>query len=67
MLTRRAFSLSVVSLALLAAVGTSGCEKKSDDLVVGAFLSLSGSDATFGEDTKEGIELALEELSLIHI
>jgi len=63
MLTRRAFSLSVVSLALLAAVGTSGCEKKSDDLVVGAFLSLSGSDATFGEDTKEGIELALEELN----
>ncbi len=63
MLTRRAFSLSLVSLSLLATVGTAGCEKKTDDLVVGAFLSLSGSDATFGEDTKEGIELAVEELN----
>lgn len=63
MLTRRAFSLSVVTLGLLAATGTAGCEKKTDDLVVGAFLSLSGSDATFGEDTKEGIELAVEELN----
>jgi branched-chain amino acid transport system substrate-binding protein len=63
MLTRRVFSLVAVSAAVLALTGSTGCEKKSDDLVVGAFLSLSGSDATFGEDTKEGIELAVEELN----
>jgi branched-chain amino acid transport system substrate-binding protein len=30
---------------------------------VGAYLSLSGEDAAFGVDTKEGIELAVEELN----
>ncbi len=63
MLTRRRFTLSLVTVGLVAisATGSTGCEKKSDDLVVGAFLSLSGSDSTFGTDTKDGIELALDE------
>jgi branched-chain amino acid transport system substrate-binding protein len=61
MLTRRVFTLSVVSLGLVALTGAAGCEKKTDDLTVGAFLSLSGSDSTFGTDTKDGIELALDE------
>ncbi|MBK6464438.1 MAG: ABC transporter substrate-binding protein [Myxococcales bacterium] len=63
MLTRRRFTLSLATLGLVvvAAAGSTGCEKKSDDLVVGAFLSLSGSDSTFGTDTRDGIELALDE------
>jgi branched-chain amino acid transport system substrate-binding protein len=52
---------------LLAGVATSAlfsfsCSRKRDDeIVVGAYLSLSGPDSTFGADTKEGIELATEE------
>src|SRR4051812_20754711 len=30
---------------------------------VGAYLSLSGEDAAFGTDTKEGIELAMDEVN----
>lgn len=63
MLTRRRFTLSLATLGLLvvSAAGSAGCEKKTDDLVVGAFLSLSGSDSTFGTDTRDGIDLALDE------
>jgi len=32
-------------------------------ITVGAYLSLSGSDSTFGIDTKEGIEMATEEVN----
>ncbi len=46
-------ALSVVGLAC------DGCKSKSDDIPVGAFLSLSGSDSTFGTDTRDGIELAV--------
>ena len=38
-----------------------GCKSKSDEIVVGSYLSLSGPDSTFGSDTREGIDLALEE------
>ncbi len=61
MFTRRLFTLSLVTLALVAAAP--GCTKKSDDLVVGAYLSLSGSDSTFGTDTRDGVELALDEIN----
>jgi branched-chain amino acid transport system substrate-binding protein len=46
-------ALSVVGLAC------DGCKSKSDDIPVGAVLSLSGSDSTFGTDTRDGIELAV--------
>ena len=50
--------------ALLAfGVGALACAKKSDDIPVGAYLSLSGSDSTFGTDTRDGIELAVQELN----
>lgn len=53
-------------LAIFAAVGllgasSSSCRKAGgggDHITVGAFFSLSGSDSTFGIDSKEGIELA---------
>jgi branched-chain amino acid transport system substrate-binding protein len=60
MLTRRLFTLGLATLAITALSAT-GCGKKSDEINVGAFLSLSGSDSTFGTDTREGIELAVEE------
>jgi len=44
----------------------SGCSKSStgDQLItVGAFLSLSGAESTFGIDTREGIEMATEEVN----
>ncbi len=64
------FSRSI-SLVLLSAVGLVACNssKKTDgagaagsnEIVVGAYLSLSGGEATFGSDTRAGIDLALEE------
>ena len=38
-----------------------GCKPKTDAIVVGSYLSLSGVDSTFGTDTRDGIELALEQ------
>lgn len=62
MLSRRVFSLSLCSLALASLVGLgTGCSKKTDEIPVGAYLSLSGADSTFGTDTREGIELAVDE------
>ncbi len=61
MLTRRSV-IALSSLALLTTLGVSACNKKSEDeIVVGAFLSLTGADSTFGLDTKKGIELAVEQ------
>ena len=60
MITRRAFTLAAASLAVLT-LAASGCTKTSDEIVVGAYLSLSGSDSTFGTDTKDGIELAADQ------
>lgn len=60
--TRRSFTLSLVATGLLA-LAASGCGNKSNEIPVGAFLSLSGADATFGTDTRDGIELAVEALN----
>jgi branched-chain amino acid transport system substrate-binding protein len=43
-----------------------GCSKgdgASDELTVGAFFSLSGADAAFGNDSREGIEMATDEVN----
>jgi branched-chain amino acid transport system substrate-binding protein len=41
-----------------------GCAGPSnDELVIGEFGSLTGNDATFGQSTKEGVQLALAELT----
>lgn len=62
MISRRAFTLAAASLTVFT-LGASGCTKNSDEIVVGAYLSLSGSDSTFGTDTKDGIELAVQEVN----
>lgn len=59
-ISRRIFITAAVATALAVASAT-GCKSKSDEIVVGSYLSLSGPDSTFGSDTREGIDLALEE------
>ncbi|MBN9166131.1 MAG: branched-chain amino acid ABC transporter substrate-binding protein [Myxococcales bacterium 68-20] len=59
MVSRRVFGVGV---SLAAALLLVGCEKDDpNEIKVGAYLSLSGADSTFGTDTREGIELAVEE------
>jgi branched-chain amino acid transport system substrate-binding protein len=49
-------------LALVVAVA--GCGKSAqDELVIGEYGSLTGGDATFGQSTKAGVEVALDELT----
>ena len=58
------FALSVALLlgtSLLVAGCGGGAQK--DELVVGVYGSLTGGDATFGQSTKSGVELALAELT----
>ncbi len=52
-----------LALALAATAVLGGCKKKTNDIPVGAYLSLSGVDSTFGTDTKEGIDLAVEQVN----
>lgn len=61
MLTRR--SVIVISSLAVLGMGGAACSKKAADneIVIGSFLSLTGSDSTFGLDTKKGIDLALEQ------
>ncbi len=62
MISRRSFTLGASVLAFSAL--SLGCPKKADDtILVGAFLSMSGSDSTFGTDTRAGIELAVDEVN----
>jgi branched-chain amino acid transport system substrate-binding protein len=53
-------------LAVLAAVAVSwlvGCGGSGqEELVIGEYGSLTGNDATFGQSTKAGVEVALDEL-----
>lgn len=55
-------SKSMILLALLG-VGLQGCTKKSNDILVGEYGSLSGNDATFGTSTNKGIRLAFDEIN----
>ena len=53
-------AVAAVSVALLSGAG---CKPKGDEIIVGAYLSLSGPDSTFGTDTREGVDLAQDELN----
>lgn len=60
-LTRRLFTFGFATAAISILAGT-GCGRNNEqEISVGAYLSLSGSDSTFGTDTRDGIELAVEE------
>jgi len=62
MLTRRLFTLGLSTL-VVSTLACGGCTKQADEIKLGAFLSLSGSDSTFGTDTRDGIEMAIEEVN----
>lgn len=56
---QRFFCLSVLGLFL-----ATGCTKKSaNEIVIGHFASMTGSEATFGTSTDDGIKLAVEEIN----
>jgi branched-chain amino acid transport system substrate-binding protein len=52
--------LPIVAVAALIAAGCGG--SSTDELVIGEYGSLTGSDATFGQSTKKGVEVALDDL-----
>ena len=62
-LGRRVFGTAFAAVGMLALVAGEGCKAKTDDIAVGAYLSLSGSESTFGTDTKDGIELAMQQVN----
>jgi branched-chain amino acid transport system substrate-binding protein len=47
---------------VLLAVSVAGCKRSQKEITVGAFLPLSGSDATFGSEARDGMELAVDQL-----
>jgi len=58
------FNLIVQTLAVLGAVLFAGTTARAaDPIVIGHFGSLTGGTATFGISTKEGIELAKDEIN----
>lgn len=70
------FSLVALTLALTATLSVTGCNKKptgesvgapqgvvGDEILVGEFGSMTGSEATFGEMTHKGIQMAFDEVN----
>jgi branched-chain amino acid transport system substrate-binding protein len=54
----------LLSAALVTALSVISCTKKStNEIVVGHFGSMTGSEATFGQSTDEGIRLAFDEIN----
>ena len=54
--------LSCVALVSLA-MGCNGSKPATNEIVIGHYGSMTGSEATFGESTDNGIKLAVEELN----
>jgi len=60
-MTSRFRLLALCALTTLVLGSCSG-RKAADEIVIGEYGSLTGNDATFGQSTKEGVELALSQL-----
>src|SRR6188508_1372204 len=65
---RGAASRLLLGAALLS--GLAGCERKSSgtsdtggDIVIGMYGSLTGNDGSFGQSSKEGTQLAVDEIN----
>ena len=63
MISRRSFvGRAAMGGVVLAVPNIVGC-RKSGDIVVGAILGLSGEDSSLGQETKEGMIIALDEIN----
>ena len=67
-MTRAAASRLLLAAVLMA--GATACERKSDnaadsngDIVIGMYGSLTGDGASFGQSSKEGTQLAVDEIN----
>ena len=55
---------ALAAMVAASALAAGGCKRKAPpDLQVGVFLPLSGSDATFGTDARDGIQLAVDAIN----
>lgn len=64
MISRRRFLGGVAAgSAVVGAPWAVGCKKTTNEIVLGAILGLSGENSSLGVETKEGIEMALEEIN----
>lgn len=59
--TRRILALVCIGWVAIATAGCGG--KAENELVIGEYGSLTGNDATFGQSTKNGVDLAMTELA----
>ncbi len=58
------FAVAVVVLGLtLIGAGCDGAKTNTSEIVIGHYGSMTGSEATFGESTDNGIKLAIEEIN----
>ncbi|MFN9066664.1 MAG: ABC transporter substrate-binding protein, partial [Bdellovibrionales bacterium] len=48
---------------ILSLVTLVGCTKKTDEILVGEFGTLTGSEATFGQSTNKGLRMAFDEIN----
>lgn len=55
------FILFTLVVVLLIGLAFAGCKKEAKEIVIGGVGPVSGEAATFGQSTKEGCELAVEE------
>jgi branched-chain amino acid transport system substrate-binding protein len=66
-MTRRSAPIALAGIAAALAALAFGCGKDGgpkgpEELVIGEYGSLTGNDANFGQSTKDGVQLALDEL-----
>ena len=54
--------LAAMALAPFAGALTA-CKKKNNGIVVGAYLSMTGGEAEFGVSTRNGIQIAIDEIN----
>ncbi len=55
--------LAALALSTASCKGSEGAPAAADSWTVGSYLSLSGPETKFGVDTREGIELAIDEVN----
>ncbi len=67
-LMRHASLFLTVTLAIIGGLLLNGCRSSSsggsaDEIVIGHYATMTGSEATFGRSTDNGIQLAIEEIN----